>query len=441
MNVIVIVTDSLRADHLGCYENEWIQTPNLDRLAQEAALFEQAFDEGIPTMPTRTAWWTGKFTFPLRGWQRFDHNDVLLAEVLWDQGFTSALITDVYHMHKPGMNCGRGFDTVQWIRGQEYDPWIVDRSIEIDADRHWKPDPDAERNAHWRRNFEQYLRNISVRRREEDHFVAQVCKAGIRWLEEHHGRDHLFLWLDCFDPHEPWDPPPPYDRMYNRGYEGQDIIDPVPREVEGYLSEEELNNIKSLYAGEVTLVDKWVGMFLDAAREMGFYENTLIMHTTDHGEPFGEHGIVRKARPWPDIEVARIPWLVRLPDGTGHGERISALVETCDLMPTVLEFLGVEAPKGMTGSSLLPLMRGEREQVRDYAYCGFFNQAWSIRSQEWSFIMLLPNCPQRPSGPRELYSRRDDPAEQSNLIAEHPEVADGLELELRRFVAEMQRRG
>ncbi|MDH7570100.1 MAG: sulfatase-like hydrolase/transferase, partial [Armatimonadota bacterium] len=122
MNVIVVVTDSLRRDHLGCYGNRWIQTPCIDAFAQEGALFEEAYSEGLPTLPTRTAWWTGRFTFPFRGWQHFELSDALLAEVLWSRGYTTALITDVYHLHKPGMNCGRGWDTVQFIRGQEYDP-------------------------------------------------------------------------------------------------------------------------------------------------------------------------------------------------------------------------------------------------------------------------------------------------------------------------------
>ncbi|MGD8239468.1 MAG: sulfatase-like hydrolase/transferase, partial [Armatimonadota bacterium] len=98
MNVIVVIADSLRVDHLGCYGNEWIRTPHLDALAAESTRFMHAYSEGLPTLPTRTAFWTGRFTFPFRGWQHLEHDDILLAEVLWDQGYTSALITDVYHM-------------------------------------------------------------------------------------------------------------------------------------------------------------------------------------------------------------------------------------------------------------------------------------------------------------------------------------------------------
>jgi arylsulfatase A-like enzyme len=110
MNVIVLVADSLRVDHLGCYGSA-VQTPNLDRLAGESATFDQAYAENLPTLPCRTAWWTGRHLFTQRGWQPFAPSDYLLAEVLWDKGYSSALITDVYHMHKPVYNCGRGFAT------------------------------------------------------------------------------------------------------------------------------------------------------------------------------------------------------------------------------------------------------------------------------------------------------------------------------------------
>ena len=434
MNVIVIIADSLRVDHLGCYGNPWIRTPNLDRLAGEATLFEHAYSEGLPTLPTRTAFWTGRFTFPFRGWQRLEPDDVVLAEILWDKGCTSALITDVYHMHAPGMNFGRGFDTARFIRGQEYDPWIVDESISVDLTPHYKPSGVPAQDERFRKGLEQYLRNRHGWKSDEDHFVAQVCKAGIKWLEEHRGGKDLFLWLDCFDPHEPWDPCPPYDTMYDPGYEGLEIIDPVPGE-SSYLTEAELKHIRALYAGEVSIVDKWVGAFLDAAREMGFFDDSLIIFTSDHGEPLGEHGIIRKCRPWLHEELVHIPWLVRMPDGTGHGQRISAFVETCDMAPTVLDFLGADVPEQMHGQSLLPLIRGQIDGLREYAYSGFFGKQWSIRSHEWSLLVPLDGSP------KELYHRRTDPKEERNVARERGEVLDRMELELRRFVEELRRRG
>jgi len=458
LNVVVIITDSLRVDHVGCYGSH-VETPNVDRLAEDGTVFEQAFSEGLPTLPTRTTWWTGRYTFPFRGWQPFENSDLLLAEVLWNRGYKSALISDTYHMHKPIYNCGRGFDDVIWVRGQEYDPWIVDPDIDVDIAKVHRLRGD-ESDKLWKPRFEQYLRNVSWVRVEEDYFVARVVKRAVAWLErtvELKGqRDNLFLWVDCFDPHEPWDPPEPYRSMYDRGYEGQELIDPVPGDITGYMTPSELKHTRALYAGEVTFVDKWVGVLLDKLRELDLYDETLIMYTTDHGEPLDDHGYVRKAKPYNYEELVHIPWIIKHPEKVGRGKRIGAIVQTVDLMPTILDFLeidieGLELPylaptKSMFpqdikvsskevrlhGHGLIPLMRGEVEKIRDYAYIGHYRRQWSIRNQEWSYHLTIDGS----KGP-ELYNLEKDPTEQGNLIDEDRDVAANLDRELRRFVDEI----
>ena len=454
MNVIVIVADSLRVDHLGCYGSS-VKTPNIDQLAADSALFDQAYAENLPTLPCRTAWWTGRYLFTQRGWQPFEPSDYLLAEVLWDKGFTSALITDTYHMHKPVYNCGRGFDTVIWIRGQEYDPWIVDENIKVDLSKFHRLRGDE--NDHlWKGRFTQYMRNVSWYKTEEDHCVARVVKSAISWLEQvtRKQKDNLFLWVDCFDPHEPWDPPSPYREMYDPDYRGQELIDPVPGPVEGYMTEEELKHTLALYAGEVTFVDKWVGILINGIKELGLYDNSLIMFTSDHGEPFGEHGIVRKAQPWNYEELAHIPWLIRHPEGWGKGKRFPCFVQPPDLMPTVLEALGIskklvlpylapvkhtfpqdmvisEAEVVLTGRSLLPILAGESESIRDFAVTAHYGAQWSIRTEEWSYLFNLEGKPP------ELYNRKADPQEQNNICESNKGVGDELGLRLRRFADEV----
>jgi len=449
LNVIVIVTDSLRPDYVGCYGNTQVKTPRLDALADESTLIKYAYCEGLPTMPTRTAWWTGKYTFPFRGWQPMELGDVLLAEYLWDRGFVSALITDVYHMHKPTYNCGRGFDYVQFIRGQEYDPYIVDDGINVDDlfKKHFKPRPDnPSQTEHQERLFRQYLKNVSVwKDKDEDSYVAQVVKSGIKWLEEQRGKDKVFLWLDCFDPHEPWDAPQGLIDMYDPGYTGMAVIDPIPGDTKGYLTEDEVKHCRALYAAEVTLVDKWVGVFVDALRSMGYMDNSLVIHTSDHGHPLGEQGIIRKSRPWLYDDLVRTPLMIRHPDGLGAGRKVTGIAETCDMMPTLLDFLGIEGPEGMHGTSLMPLVRGEANRVREYAYVGWCLRSWGIKNEKWGFQTWLPakNLPMQwakdfgKEGP-ELYDIANDPTERTNVIAEHPEVAGELELKLREFVDTLQ---
>ncbi len=453
MNVIVIIADSMRADHVGCYGSE-IKTPNLDRFARESTVFDNAYSENLPTMPCRTAWWTGRYLFTQRGWQPMELSDYLMAEILWDQGMTSAFITDVYHMHKPIYNCGRGFDSVVFVRGQEYDPWIIDESIKVDLTRFHRLRGDSKRNDEtWRRRYAQYLRNASTFKSEEDYFIARVVKEAVRWLEyvAQKQKDRLFLWLDCFDPHEPWDPPEPYRKMYNPGYKGIEMIDPVPGPVEGYMTAAELAQTRALYAGEVTFVDKWIGILLDRIRELGLWDNSLIVFMSDHGEPLGEHGYVRKAYPRNYEELARIPMVVRHPEGVGAGRRVEGFVQPPDLLPTVLELLGISkklrlpylAPVKhtfpqdvvvasrdvrLTGKSFLPLMAGKAEALRDFAVTAHHNAQWGVRTKEWTYLYHVNG-----KRPNELYDRMRDRAEQRNVIADHRDVVDLLELKLRRF--------
>lgn len=460
MNVVVIVTDSLRADHTG-YMNLGgkAQTPNLDGFAAEATVFEHYYPEGLPTLPVRTAWWTGLWTYPVKGWQPFQLDDVLLAEVLWDKGLTSALVADTYHLHKPVYGAGRGFDTAIWIRGQEYDPWITDVEVDFDASPHHRLRGD-ESDGRWRPLFEQYLRNATTLKREEDYYVARTIRAAIEWLEKitQQQKDNLFLWVDCFDPHEAWDPPEPYWSMYKpEGYNGAELVDPVPGPVEGYMTSEEVERTRTLYAGEVTFVDKWVGKLLDRMRELGLFENTLIVHVSDHGEPFGEHGVIRKAEPWNFEELVRSPLAIRHPQGLGRGKRVSAFAQAVDLMPTILDFLGLPMrleqqyrapakalfPQDMVaasktvkieGESLLPLMSGERKKLRDFAYIGHYGRSWTIRANEWSFHLCLG------TGERKLFNLREDPRERRNVLADNNSVARDLDLELRRHADEVLRR-
>ncbi len=453
MNIIVIVTDSLRIDHVGCYGSH-VQTPNIDRLAEEGVKFGRAYSENLATLPTRRSWWTGQYHFHHAGWQPFTQSDDLLAEVLWDQGYTSALITDVYHMHKPTYNCGRGFDTSIFVRGQEYDPWIVDPDIRVSLAsspvHRMRRDLGQEDKKLWRARYEQYLKNCTALKSEEDYCAPRVIKEAIRWLENTtvQRKDRLFLWVDLFDPHEPWDPPSPYNRMYTDShYTGSDLVDPVPGEVENYMTPAEIQHTKNLYAGEVSFVDKWMGFLLDRIRELNIDDNTLIVHTSDHGEPFADHGYIRKARPYNYEELIHIPWIMRHPDIIPAGQDIDALVQTVDMMPTLLKMLGIkidpageydnriaeDLPAGNTrqplkGCDLMPLIEGKVDHVRDFAFGGHHNREWYACNEEWAY--LLPVDGSRQS---ELFHLPSDPGEQNNVIATHPETAAHLELQLRRF--------
>jgi len=464
MNIVVIVADSLRTDYVGSYGSE-VRTPNIDDLAEDGVQFNQAYSENLPTLPTRRSWWTGKYHFHEAGWQPFTSDDYLLAEVLWDQGYNSALITDTYHMHKPVYNCGRGFDTTTFVRGQEYDPWIVDDreipSVEESEIHRLKGGTGRESDEVWRERYRQYLKNRTAYEEESDYPVARVTGEAINWLEkksEVKDRDFL-LWVDMFDPHEPWDPPEPYRSTYkDPDYDGPDIVDPVPGSVEGYMDEDEVENTKNLYAGEVTMVDKYVGDIVKALKGQGLYDDTLLVFTSDHGEPFGEHGYIRKARPKNYQNLVQIPWIMKGPNNRWAGKEVESIVQTVDLMPTFLDLLDIDSeeltleftepkqsgkaenifPQDLTskasrqklgGQSLVPLLEGEIDEIRDYAVGGHHNREWYLRTERWTYLFPLDEGKEP-----ELYDREKDPDEKENLIEARPELAKNLELSLLRTV-------
>ena len=230
-------------------------------------------------------------------------------------------------------------------------------------------------------------------------------------------------------------------------------------------------------------MDRWLGRFFQSMRQLGLLVNSLVIWTSDHGHPFGDHGVIKKVPALPYEELAHVPLLVRHPDGLGAGQRFQAFTQPPDLFPTVLDWAGLPAPAEpwgfsnarrwdvssgvwtpedgssagamdapgiLHGRSLLPLLRGEEPDSlepkenprRAYAYSGLYRRAWSVRTRDWTLLQHNPAAPAaRPGrhreGARELFRRTEDRREQHNLAAQEAGVADELELNLRRFVARL----
>ena len=341
MNVVVIVCNSLHLGFLGAYGNAWIETPNLDRLAAEGVVFDHHFPENLTTLPTRRSWWTGQYGFAEeeRGWTPLRPDEWILPDFLWDKGVRTALISDVPLLREAGMGYGRGFDEAIWVRGEGYDPLVPEGDprvrhvrLEDEPGLRLPPEDDPER-ARWKSRWEQYLRNRAVLStgREENTGVARTVKTAIEWLEQRRPESEPFLlWLDVFSPHGPWDPPQPYRDQYmtvepdefEAGEEG-DLVEEASEEdaeeidiaevpvlidvpagaVGDVLSEAELFRLRRTYAGTVTLVDRWLGELFDAMGRLGRLDDTLLVFTSDQGEPLGEHGY---RPPVPTLAVRRV---------------------------------------------------------------------------------------------------------------------------------------
>ncbi len=470
-NVILIISDTLRRDCVGAYgPPPWFAdrsrsfTPHLDRFAERCVVFEQAYSSSFPTVPLRNDILTGRATFTYKQWAPLAADEATLQDTLNEAGIVTSLVADTPHPFAPGFNYQRGFQAWELIRGQEHDRWKShprDPALPCDPEKLRSPF----------QTVKQYLRNVHERRTEEEYFAARTMRAAAAWLEANH-RDPFFLYVDTFDPHEPWDPPRHYVESYDPGYEGEEVIYPAYRHAD-YLSAAELNHCRALFAGEVSLVDRWVGHLLGRAEALGLLENTALFFLSDHGFYLGEHGYMGKSLITPQYqqtiplypEVCRIPFFAYLPGQAAR--RTRSLCQPLDLMPTVLDLFGLEVRPGCAGVSMRPVLEGQQVAPREVAIASPTLSApgidvphptrrASITDGEWLLVYgsqtvtgpstettrmvdsvsrevrALEEGPFRP----ELYCLAEDPGATVERYSARPDIAQALHAEL---VAALQR--
>ena len=436
MKVILIYADSLRRDHIGAYGNEWIHTPNLDRLAAQSSVFEHAYIGSFPTVPTRRdiMLGCGDKGVPFNRWKCIDNDEVTLTERLATKSIPSMMITDVQNTVTRGININKGFTAWTCNRGQEADPsWMDDTvPLEFPVEPHLIRYPAA-----W---WHQILVTRAHRKTEEDWFAPGTYATAIRWLQQNYTRDSFFLYLDTFDPHEPWDPPQWYEDMYDPGFRGRRFDAPtygIVRKL-GYTPRE-VRNIRARYAGEVTMVDAALGRLLTTLDDLGIADETLLIFTSDHGiyvDYPGDNGMICKASMLGDdgsimgggappkqpihyyphhTGVCRIPLMIRLP-GQTKGRRIPAIVQPWDLTTTILDAFGIPKPDRLWGSSLLPLAAGKSRRGRDAAVLGTPINT-QVMTPEWMY------CVWRGQREAVLYDLVKDPNQTRNVVRKYPDVA------------------
>lgn len=441
MNVIVILLDSLRRDYLSFFADlprregsldRPVQTPHLGRLAAESAIFTRAMINSFPCGPFRRDAWTGRIEFPHRGWGPLLDTDYTHAQALGAAGYVTMFITDNYPLVDSGYaiqrsyteipvsgapgNYHRNFTGWHLVRGNQSDRWWpANRPVTLPCAPH-----KIRGGAH---RMELYLQQNAGRRWEREWFGPQVLQAGVDWLEENHTRP-FFLWLDCFNTHEPFDPPPHYEELYDPGYQGERLIFPPYARADRFAPEE-VAHLRAMYAGLITMMDVWIGRLFDALRVLRLLENTLIVFTSDHGFLLGDRGLVGKS--WskdPDDflwhGIADIPLLIRHPSGVSAGRRIDCLVQTVDLYPTILDAAGIPPPPNIDGRSLLPVVRGEQSSVRELGLLGRHPSLVQVTDGRY---MLFLSDPAAATGRSRLYDLDADPNQEHDVIEQHPDIA------------------
>jgi arylsulfatase A-like enzyme len=419
VNVIFGIMDSFRQDHVSYYNPDAPSaTPHLDELARESVVFDNCYPEGLPTIPARTCWLTGERTLVHRPWQPLAPEDISLAEILSDEGYLTACFTDCYHYFKPGMNLHRGFRVWDWIRGQEYDTYRSGPLTRLNLDDYCK----ESYTPHWRRVIETALKNIEALESADDFYAARLAHRAGEWAKDNVSQQPLFMWVDSFDPHEPWVPPREFDRYTDPAYKGKKLILPPGGAASAHFNDEEVAYIRGLYAGECAYVDHYFGQFFAQLKDLGIYDRSLIIIASDHGHPLTDHGKFLKGGDRMYSELLKVPFMIRFPGGRYGGRRLDTLASFHDVLPTLLDAIGLgNNLDAFPGKSLMPVIRGETEGIREAVIIGYHGAPdRCIRDKVWSYI-------RRPEGePDELYHLLDDPRETVNLIDEHPQEAQRL---------------
>ena len=395
MNTIVILLDSLNFHCIEPYGATHVRTPNLQRFSERAHVFDNHFVGSAPCMPARRELFSGRHECLWRGWGHMEPWDRHLAREAAQASCVTQMITDHYHYWE---NAAHGFfepfHGVDFIRGHENDMWRTDPLDELPA---WAAGIDRHRHgrmrnyAGWGAN---YYANARDWRDADDFPCAQVMRSAVDWLARNRDHTKQFLWVECFDPHEPFFLPEPYRSMYVQGTPEPDFTCWPPyqngkeaREFVAQASPQELAWIRAQYYGKVTMVDHWLGALLQQLDALDAWQDTAVIVTTDHGHDLCYDGLDGptlwgKAYPHPESH-ARIPLMIWHPDHPGQGKRIDALTTAVDMNATVRECTGVEEVDGPHGRSLLPLVRGETDAHRDWVLTGTFGAGVTLTTRDW----------------------------------------------------------
>jgi arylsulfatase A-like enzyme len=377
MNIIFIVVDTIRYDHIGANGNDWSETPNIDRLAAESWCFDRAFCASFPTIPFRTDVMKGRYGDPFHPWRPLRFDVQTLPWTLAEAGYATQLIHDTPHLVNGGHNFDWPFHCWTFVRGAEVDrDWMMGKVEWLD---NWARDPlfdvlgdDAAENAH----VYTYARTNRNRKTPADWNCARLFSTAAQFLKDNANRENFFLWIDCFDPHEPWDAPVEFMKKYDKdpNYDGR--VD--PRNLFRHRNDERLSDaarerIKAQYPAKLTWVDHCFGQLLDALESTGLAKNTAVIFTGDHGTNVGERGKFGKGAPVREQE-GHVPLFIRLPAG-GTG-RSDVIVQPQDFFPTILNIAGQEPPDGLEGYDILTPAREGQTGPRELALAGTTTERW-----------------------------------------------------------------
>jgi len=409
-NILLFTIDACRPDHFGCYGYNRNTTPNIDRLAGDGVLFTHAFSQSAWTTPGMISIFTSLYT-PTHGVDAKDRtlkDDVLtLTKVLKKNGYAAPVL-----------------------------PKFVDIPN------------------YWHLGFEVV---------DKEQFQAEEGEDLLKLLEAYKGQ-RFFIWYHYHGLHLPYNPQNPYDKIFQ-----EDIFNGISADTEAVSVVKKKSVIKNnsvnfnstdrkviiaLYDGQVRQLDDYIGQLTEKMKKWGILDNTVIIVTSDHGEELFEHGFIGHASTSLNAklydEIIHIPLIIWWPKKIKH-RVVDELVQQIDVMPTILDILGLPIPEGVQGYSLVPSMQGKPAHNLRPVFCETILGGYQstkemediklrcVRTKEWKLIYtntLTSNVSSGglDEGKYELYNFSSDPKEERDIFENHPEVAKELKKKLFQWI-------
>ena len=408
-NVLFLISDDLKASVLGCYGDKVCKTPNIDKLAASAMVFERAYCQGLACAPSRTSFMHSRY--------HGAKDRVNLGQHFKANGFYSARVGKIYHMRVPG-------DIIAGTDGLDIPSTWSEKFNSAGQEAHTPGDyaclnlniftTKLEGRQSTRMPHRMFV-SVSYEGDGSDQPDHKTASKTIELLKKHRNKP-FFLAAGFVRPHYPmvqpkqYFDPYPWEKMVLPASVASDLED-MPK-LAITRSRSELNGIAKFpdnqkrmwaaYYASVTFMDEQVGRILDELDRLGLREKTAIVFTSDHGYHLGEHTFWQKSNL--HEEVTRVPLVISLP-GLKPG-RSKSLVELVDLFPTLSAAAGLQAPEGLHGTSLLPILKDPAARVKESAL-SIHSSGTSMRTASWTYTRYK-------DGSEELYNMKNDPGQFTN---------------------------
>lgn len=394
-NVVLLLFDSLNRHMLSAYGGAEAVTPNFDRFAARAVVFDNHYVGALPCMPARHDILCGAWDFLWKPWGSVELWEDGVAAPLAREKVVTQLITDHPHLFETGgENYHVDFTAWDYQRGHEGDAWKTAH------DPSWAGAPLMGRRHMPYDNSRGHFRG------EAGFPGPRTMRSAADWIGENAGKhDRFFLFVDEFDPHEPFDTPDDYIKLYDPDWDGPPLIwPPYGRDCvkRGVITEREGRQIRARYLAKLTMIDRWFGKVLDALDAKGLWDDTLVVLTTDHGHYLGEKDIWGKPGVPLYQTIANIP-LMAAGAGLTPG-RSEALTTSVDLFATLIDIFGAakHVRQRTHGKSLLPLLSGAATEIRDHVLAGVWGREVHLIDRRWKYA----RAPVGPNAPLPMFSNR-----------------------------------